>query len=164
MRALLTAAVCVVLTGCDYTVPLVDKPDMAMETQLIGLWEKSDGDNKAERLLILPLSKQEHLVAYPYGGEGGLFAKACACRIAEKLFVQLEWFGTAEGTLPDDGRVYQYATYQLRDGELEIRLLNADVVSREISSPAELKKAIETQKDTKDYFREAMVFRRLTKQ
>ncbi len=159
-KVLVLVMVCGVLAGCDFSVPLVKAPERAIDPGVVGLWERTSGGQK-ESLLVLPLGKQEYLVSFPAGSTNAMFAKACLCSAAGKTLVQLEWFGTARATVPENGRVFQFAAYTLAGDALTIRLLNADLVNREAKSTAELVKAITDHQDKPELFRNEMVFGRV---
>jgi hypothetical protein len=148
------------LAGCDYMVPLAGKPELPIDKALVGLWEtKTDGD--VNRLLVLPLSKNEYMVAWPAGAPDTLYARACLCKATDFALVQLAWFGTGHGTEPDDARVYQYAAYSVDGDKLTARLLNADTVSRDAATPAALLAAIKANSTNPELFREEMAFTRV---
>ena len=160
-RLMLMCFACALLAGCDYTVPLVKTPDAGIDSAVVGLWQRSGEDGKMESLLVLPLNKQEYMVSFPAGSTNAMFARACLCRSAAATLVQLEWVGTAQGKLPEDNRVFQFAAYSVARDTITIRLLNADLVNRNVKSPAELAKAIADNKDKPDLFRNEMVFRKV---
>ena len=147
--------------GCDFTVPLATRPQRPLDKAVVGLWHRSAENGSDETLLVLPLSPEEYLVAYPAGGRDTMYARGCLCRASGLDLVQLEWFGTARGTTPDDKRVYQYVAYRIMGDEIAIRLLNADVVSRKVQSASELKAAIAAASSATNLFRETMTFTRV---
>ena len=108
MKKVLMAMACTVLMGCDYAVPLVKTPAIPIDNSLVGLWQPAK-TNESDALLVLPLDAHQYLVEYPVGSKDAMFAKACLCRAGTRPLVQLEWFGTAQGTLPDSKVVYQFA-------------------------------------------------------
>ncbi len=158
MNALFAAAYAAALAGCDYTVPLTERPEQAADAALVGAWERTTHANETECLLVLPLGKNEYLVSFPAGSKDAMFARACLCKAADLTLVQLTWFGTARGVLPDNNRVYQFAAYTVTGDTLKGRLLNADVVDREAASSAALATAIEANKENVKLFREEWVF------
>ena len=87
-----------------------------------------------------------------------MFARACLAKVADMTLVQLKWFATGEARLPDDDRVYQYAGYTVKGDTLTVRLLNSDVIKKDVTSTAELVKAITANKNATNLFREGMVF------
>lgn len=158
--ALLAGLLCTFLAACDYTVPLVTRPAVDVDRAGAGLWERTRDDGQHERLLVLLLDEHRYLVSYPAGADNAMFATASFWRGAGMTLVQLDWFGAADGTLPDSDRTFQYAAYSLEDDSLRIRLLNPDVVDRHAGSPAALRDAIESNRDDPNLFRNELLFRR----
>ena len=161
MKMAIVTALCAFLIGCEFTVPLVDEPTTKINPALLGLWQHSKKDGKVEKLLILPLGEREYLVSWPANVKDALFARVCLTEPGDIPLAQLKWFGTAEGTPPDDERVYQFATYAVDDQQLTVRMLNADLVGRDAPSSEALKAAIIQNKAAADLFRESMVFRKV---
>lgn len=155
--------ICLLAAGCDYTVPLAKAPAMDIDRRLVGLWERTQADNKLEQILVLPLGAREYLVSFHPADPDGIFAKGCLVKCAGKLLVQLEWFGTARGKTPDDPRVYQFAAYTVKGDELTVDLLNAAAIGRDFKATDELVAAIEANRDNAELFREPMVFTKVNK-
>ena len=160
MRLLTVAFGLALLAGCDYTVALVKTPELPIDQALIGAWSQTDENGKTERLLVLPLGPNEYLVSFPAGEKLSMFARACLFRTEDRTLAQLTWFGTAQGTVAEDGRVYQYATYSVKGETLYVNLLNADVVKRDTPTAEALLKAIAANKEKADLFRETMIFKK----
>ena len=160
LKVAMTAVVLAFLTGCDYTVSLVKKPELPIDQALVGAWSQSDGNDKTERLLVLPLGPNEYLVSFPAGEKTAMFARACLCHAANRTLAQLTWFGTAQGVLPEDNRVFQYAAYSVKGDTLYVNLLNADVVKRDAASAEALIQAISANTNNPDLFRETMTFKK----
>jgi hypothetical protein len=158
MKKLLIVLAGCLLAACDYTVPLVTAPGIEIDKSLVGLWQRPNEDGKSDHLLVLPLDGNEYLVSFPSGTQESLFAKACLCRAGEKTLVQLKWFGTSEGKVPDDSRVYQFVSYAIAGEKLNVRFLNTDVVPKSAASTDELAKSIAANKDKTNLFNEVMVF------
>lgn len=158
MKPLLPLFVCLLLVGCDFTVPLVETPTLDIDKSAIGAWEKPKAGGQAERLLVLPLGKQEYLVSYTGNGIDSIYARGCLCKAADATLVQLQWIGNSKGAPPDDGRIYQFASFTVTGNQLSLRLLNPEVVSRDLKSAAALTKEIVDNKANPSLFREAMVF------
>jgi hypothetical protein len=158
MKNLMIGILCVLLAGCDYTVLLVSKPTIAIDRAPVGLWQRTAKNNQTEHLLVVPLDKQEYLVSFPSRSEDAMFARACLAKVADMTLVQLKWFATGQARLPDDDRVYQYASYSVKGNKLTVRLLNSDIIKKDVTSTAELVKAIIANKDATNLFRESMVF------
>lgn len=157
-NVLLTVICSAALAGCDYSVSLTDTPEQPIDRAIIGSWVHTSEQGKEERLLILPLSRTEYLVSFPAGGKDAMFARACFCQAVGRTLVQLKWFGTARGTMADSGSLYQYAIYKQTGNKLEFRLLNADVVDRNITSREAFLAALKAAKDRPDLFCEPVTF------
>ena len=160
MKPFWIVTVCAMLVGCDFTVPLVTTPALDIDRAIMGVWARTNGQNQTERLLVLPLDQRQYLVAYPAGEAHTMYAKGCLAKCADKTFVQLEWFGTAEGKEPDDTRVYQLVTYALKGDELTVRIVNTDVVRKDAKTSADLAKSIEENKAKPDLLGDPMVFKK----
>jgi hypothetical protein len=164
MRTAVILAVGILSAGCDYMVPLVKTPSLAIDSGVVGLWQRPKDKGETERLLVLPIGKQEYLVSYPSESKDAMFARACLCRVAATTLVQLEWFGTARGGIPDDPdnpedrRVYQFAAYSVTGATLTVRMLNTDVVKKAVDSTDKLAKAIAANLAKPDLFLDEMVF------
>lgn len=163
MKKLLIVLLCGLLPGCEYTVPIVTTPETAIDNSVVGLWQRTKEDGQAEQLLVLPLDKREYLVSFPANVKDTMFARACLCRANDLTLVQLKWFGTAEAKLPDDNRVFQFVTYSVTSNKVTVRLLNSDVVKKEVASTEELIKAIAANRDKPDLFKDEMVFTKVSK-
>ncbi len=160
IRMWAVAAVAACLTGCDYTVQLAKTPELPIDKALVGSWSRTDDNDPAQRLLVLPLGPNEYLVSFPAGEKDAMFARACLCKAGEWTLAQVTWFGTARGVTPDDDRVYQYAAYTVKGDTLQVGLLNADVVKRDVTTAEALVKALGSNRQNPDLFREAMTFKR----
>ncbi len=163
MKKLLVVLACGLFVGCDYTVPLVTAPETEIDSEVLGLWQSSTENGQIEQLLVLPLGKHEYLVSYPSGAKDAMFARACLCRVGDRTLVQLKWFGTADAKLPDDGRVFQFLTYSLKDDRITVRLLNSEIVNKDVASADELAKAIVANQDKPNLFKEGVVFTKVKK-
>lgn len=83
-------------------------------------------------------------------------------RAAPNFFlVQLDWFGNARARLPDDSRTFPFASYAVEGDAMVVRLLNPDVVTKDVPSSAALAKAIADNKDNPNLFRDKMVFQKV---
>jgi hypothetical protein len=158
MKKLLIVLACVLLAGCDYTEPLVKSPQIAIDRSALGLWQRAKDDGQTEQLLVLPLGEREYLVSFPSGSKNAMFARACLFRIAGRTLVQLKWLGTAAGNLPKDNRVFQYATYSVAGDKITVRLLNSELVRKDLVFTDDLAKAIVANKNDPHLFKENMIF------
>ena len=161
MRVFAIAVVWALFVGCDYTVPLVTKPEIKIDKAALGVWERVKEDGEKERLLVLPLGRTEYLVSFPSATADAMFARACLGKVGEERIVQLCWLGTVRGQLPTDRRVYQYASFMVLGETLTVRMLNAEVVPKNVASTKELLRAIAEGMDQPDLFREPMRFQKV---
>lgn len=164
MKAKILVISCLVLAGCEYKTPLTTSPEIPIDESVIGLWQRQDDEGKTEYLLVLPMSEREYMVSYPAGAQNAMFARACLWKGCGMTLVQLDWFGTAKADLPKDNRRFQFAAYAAGDRKIGVRLLNPDAIGTEATSPEELAKAIENNKDNPGLFRKEMIFDAIRRQ
>lgn len=150
------------LSACDFTVPLANKPEMTIDHSLVGLWQRTSERGEVQKLLILPLNEREYLISFPANNEKALYARAWSYHFAGHQFVQLRWIGTRAGTVPDNARVYQLATYQRHGDILDVRMLNTDLIDNDISSTGELRRSIRKHRNDPNLFRQTLRFHRLS--
>lgn len=156
---LLGGALATLLAGCDYTLPLAEKPELPIDAALSGLWA-AEADRDAAELLVLPLSTNEYMVAYPAGAPNTLYARVCLCKATEFALVQITWFGTGRGVTPTDAHLYQYAAYSVNGDKLTVRLLNPEVV-KPMDTAAAMQAAIDANRANPELFRKALAFTRV---
>ena len=161
MKAWMAILVCGMLVGCDYSTPLVEVSDSPVDRSVLGLWPRTEEGGGTQSLLVLPLGEKEYLVSFPAGASNSMFARGRACRVGDLALVQVEWVGTAKGTLPDDDRVFQFLRYSLKGNDLTVNLLNSQVVDKTVDSPEALAAAITAKRLRADLFREDMVFHKV---
>ncbi|MCF7790547.1 MAG: hypothetical protein K9L78_02810 [Victivallales bacterium] len=160
-KIMLIGILSLLIAGCDYKVSLVDNPNIDIDKSVIGLWQRTKSSGQTEQLLILPLSGQEYMVSFPAGTKNAIFARACLWRGSGMVLVQLDWFGTARGKLTEDTRTFQYAAYAVDKDSITVRLLNPQVIPKDVSSAKALAKAIADNKENPNLFRDAMVFQKV---
>ncbi len=162
MKKLAMMAVCAAMAGCDFDVPLSKTPEMPVDGRLTGLWERTQ-DGKAEKLLLLPQSAKEWVMVYPAATDDAMVARVWLCRGAGTTLAQLQYIGTGRGDLPENGKVFQVASFSIDGNTLTVRTLNPSVVGGAATTPAELAKDLERNKGESDLYRDAMVFTRAGK-
>ena len=159
LRPVLSWLAAVLLAGCDYTVPLAEKPETQIDTALVGQWQITL-DGKDVRLSVLALAADEYLVAYPSGTPDTLYARACLCQGTEFALVQLRWFGSANARADFSAHPYQYAAYGIEGDTLVARLINPEVV-KPAQTAAALLSAIKANNTNPDLFRSELRFTRV---
>lgn len=158
MKKMLVLVSCMALLGCDYMVPLVEKPEIDIDRAALGLWRRTKDGGESEQLLVLPLGKKEYLISYPAGSKDAMFARGCLWRCEGLTLIQLDWIGTARGKLADNKRTFQYAAYVVERGSLRIRMLNVDIIDNKISSSAALAKEIASKVEEPELLIDEKVF------
>lgn len=151
--------VCLLGASCDYTVPLGERPEVAIEKAAHGLWQRTE-EQRTERLVVLPLGEKEVLVVFSFDGKSAIYAKAMLLERAGMTLAQLTWLGSSKGEQIEDGRAYQYAAFEHKDDTLHVRLLNPAVVGRDIASTDALLEALTANAANPKLFRDPLVFSR----
>jgi hypothetical protein len=123
---------------------------------VLGLWEpipeKGGESFKDERMMILKYSDTEYLIHYPVE-EDGLYFRGYAINIGGISCVQLQIVGNENGPLRRDEKdIFHVASYLLENGELHVTMLNAELVSDELTESEALRKAFLKHKGNKNLF------------
>ncbi len=156
-------ALAVIMCGCDYEIPLVVEPSENIDPALCGVWRQSNPGGEEQKLLILPISAREVLAVYPVNTEDAMFGKGVIWSPDELDLFQISWFGKADGSLPSNRRTYQYAAWSLNGDILNIHLLNPKLVDPATSSATELAEKIIANIAEPELFREALIFKRMSR-
>lgn len=164
IMSVIAAAVVLSFAGCQYLAPLTEEHTITIDPAVIGLWEEvPEGDKPSDpngRMLILKYSDTEYLVHYPTGKDE-MYYRAYPIKVDGIPCVQIQLIGTADGDISKGERKYQVTTYTISKGELEIKTLNTDLVDKDLSDTASIKKAFLNNKDNKDLFTNSGKFRRV---
>lgn len=163
-RAVLPAAIGLLLTACTYDAPLVTQATIPIDPAVLGVWQAADdeSDGAPARMVILPFSPTEYLVHYPTAQDDSMYFRGYAIQVAGISCVQLELLGSHRGRETGKDR-YQVAQYALTGDKLEIRTLNDAVVSAELSGTAALHEAVQKNASHPDLFNEPGVFVRVAR-
>ena len=161
MRTVVSCALWLLLAGCVYEVPLVTESKQDVNKDLLGRWETVGDDGRLMPLLVLPWGAREYLVQYPATDKDGLFFRAFVAQTGDEPLLQFQCLGTSAGQLPDSPRVYHYGTFRLNGKQLVLRLINPEVVSKDIKTPQALAQAIAERRGQPDLFGDQTVFTRV---
>jgi hypothetical protein len=161
MKTLWVVGICLLLVGCVYEVPLATESQQEVNKALLGKWQTVAEPGAVQELLVLPLGPKEYLVSYPSNAPDGMFFRAFVAQTAAPVIMQFQLLGTAAGKVPDGGRVYHFGTFRLDGPQLVLRLINPDVVSKDVTTTDALAKAIAAQRDNPALFAEQTVFARV---
>jgi hypothetical protein len=154
---------CLLLVGCVYEVPLATESQQEVNKALLGKWQTVEDGGKTQELLVLPLGAKEVLVNYPSNAKDGMFFRAFVAQTGEKPIMQFQYLGNANGEAPEDRHVYHFGTFRLDGPQLVLRLINPEVVSKDVTSTEALAKAIAAQRDNPALFAEPVTFQRPAK-
>ena len=158
----------ILATGCVHKTPLTTEHTIAIDPQLLGLWEKipaeAKGDPDEDRMVILAWSDTEYLAAHPVGVKGE-FYRAYLVEICGRTLIQAQYIGNSVGRqFPPDKMAFPILTYEFVEGILIISSLNPEVVDDNITDSAALREAFIKNKDRPGLFSPPRHFRRLQDQ
>ena len=144
------------LAGCIYDAPLTTDHSIPIDTAVLGLWVEvvPEGETKAsdDELMILKFSETEYLIHYPVGTDDGLYYRGYPIEVGGVSCVQLQVIGDHDGAVAKEADRYNIASYELKEGQLQIRLLNTKLVSDDLKTTDELARAFLEQKDNEKLF------------
>ena len=147
------------LAACVYEAPLVVDHSIPIDQTILGTWEVISEEGDDEQLRILRFSETEYLVTDSGDGDE-LYFRAYAIEVGGISAVQLEFLGDDKRPVRGDNR-YLVATYKMVDGSLEIRTLNTELVSDELTDSESLRAAFMEHKDNPELFNDPGLFRRI---
>ena len=161
----LFAIVGLLVAGCVYESPFTTEHNIAIDSAVLGLWEELKPDKgvepkEDEQMMILKYSDTEYLIHYPTGKDG-IYYRGYPIKIGGISCVQLQIIGTDDGPpKKDETELFHVVSYQLTDGQLEIKTLDTDLVNDDLKTTEELHKAFLKHKENKDLFKDPGVFRK----
>jgi hypothetical protein len=163
--SILMVAIVPLLAGCEYESPLTEEHTLPVDQTVLGLWEAFPDEGETpdpdERMMILRYSDTEYLIHYPTGKDV-MYFRAYPIKIGNVSCVQLEALGSSDGPIDsgEKGR-FHVASYQLKKGELTIKILNSKIVDNKLKGSEALKQAFLKHQDAPDLFTGPETFRRL---
>ncbi len=163
--AMLLIVASMFLTGCRYEKPLTKEHTIPVDSSVLGLWKPRTGEGKEssvdERMIILKYSDTEYLIHYPPGGNDEAYYRGYPIKIGGIPCVQLQVIGTKDGIPRKDGQgLFDVVSYELKNGILEIRRLNIDLVSGDLKTMEALVQAFLNHKDNKTLFTKPVRFKK----
>jgi hypothetical protein len=169
MRALtpVLALVLVLLSGCVYKAPVTTTHTIPVDPAVLGVWQAVPEPGKDldadERMLVLKYSDTEYMVRYP-SGKDAMFFRGYPIKLGNLRCVQIQLLGEKDQPVNDEDRKYQVVAYKLADGVLELRTLNADLISDRLATSADLLKAIKANIANPDLFKDPGKFKKVVKE
>ncbi|MBU1181395.1 MAG: hypothetical protein ABIJ52_02755 [Pseudomonadota bacterium] len=155
-----------VFAGCEYESPLTNEHNIPVDSAVLGLWEtvqdNSETAGSSEKMLVLKYSDTEYLVHYPIGDEAFYF-RGYPIKIGNISCVQVQLIGDANGDIKKEERKYQVVSYELSNGELEIKTLNTDLVNKDLKESNKLRKAFMKNRGNVELFQNPVKFVRCMK-
>lgn len=153
------------LAGCIYDEPLTTDHSIAIDSAILGLWAEVTPEGETApsdpELIILKFSETEYLIHYPPRADDGIYYRGYPIEIGGISCVQLQVIGDRNGSVGKVTKRYNVVNYELKEGELEIRLLNTQLVSDDLKTIDELVRAFLEQKDHEALFNDVGIFRRV---
>ena len=165
-KYLMPIVVAIILTACCvHQAPITTEHAIAIDWDLLGLWEAVPGEAKddptEDQMLILKWSETEYLAQFPRG-EKGDFYRAYPVEIDGRLLLQAQSLGSDWGDIHEGDRVvYPILTYRIVEGILMISTLNTQVVDDKITDGDALREAIIANINRQDLFEPPTHFRRV---
>ncbi|HVU15679.1 MAG TPA: hypothetical protein VHD32_02045 [Candidatus Didemnitutus sp.] len=149
LAALLVLAGALLATGCDYTVPLTEKPTRKIEPSLLGTWQAKDKDSDKDDLMTV---KQWDATSYIVLIDHDIY-RVFHSDLAELNFISAQDINSKE-------RKYSFFEWRLSaiGNELTLSPLNTEVISPDIKDSAALQKLIKKNRDNPKLLRPPLVF------
>ncbi len=166
ISALLVSAI-LCLAGCKYEAPLMQEHGIPVDTAVLGFWEvvpdRSGGPDSSENMMVLRFSDTEYLIHYS-AKEEPLYFRGYPIKIGGVTCVQLQLIGIDNKPVDSSQKeLFHVASYELVNGELVIRTLNANLVGGGLKDTGALVKAFLKHKDSPELFANPCRFRRKLK-
>jgi hypothetical protein len=145
------------LTACQYLVPLSAEHNINVDTELLGHWsmlpDKSDPAASLDSMTVLQFSDTEYLINYISEGSAMAF-RAYLIEAGNQTLLQLEYLGTDEGPPREGGKDHRFIVvkFVLQQGQLEVKTLNTELVSRDLRDSEAMMKAYLANLDNPDLF------------
>ena len=144
------------LCGCQYKAPLTMQHNIPVDPALLGLWEAIPDDaqatDKPARLMVLKYSDTEYLIHYTEN-KNAMYFRGYAIKAGDMPCFQLQAVGTETGPVDADAKdLFLVASCELANGELVVKTLNTELVSKQLENSDALLQAFLKNKDNKDLF------------
>lgn len=147
----LVVALCCLLGGCHYDVPLTDKPTKRIDERIVGDWTMTDKDSgKVQRMQVRAFDRNTYVVSL----DGDLYS-AFHSDFAGTAFLSVQDLNAPE-------RLYAYLTAALSADakQLSLRLLNVKLIPESVKGRAALQKLIKANSANPALLEEPLVFDR----
>ena len=147
----------IVLIGCKYEAPLSQEHTVAIDPSLLGVWEPvlDEGEEASddENMIVLRYSDTEYFVRFGMEDDQAVYFRAYPIKIAGLSCIQLEMIGSHNGPIEkDEKKLFDVVSCALADGELEVKVLNARLVSDNLKSTKALQGAFSKRRNEDELF------------
>jgi hypothetical protein len=149
MKKMILPAILLMLTGCDYEVPLGQTPAAPADPALSGIWAGQLTDEKPVSMQI-KISGTDYLVTYTEGNNTLTF-NGFEVKANDLNLIQLAMKDNAK-------TLYSFFKYSLTPEGLSVYRLNPEVVSAKCQTTKELMKDIELHRQNPFLFAEPLKF------
>lgn len=157
----------VLFSGCIYEVPMTPDHAIPVDPAMVGLWQGVPEPGKADepdaRMLVLKYSDTEYVIRYP-SGRDAMYFRGYPIKVGNLQCVQIQLIGGDDQPVKGDDRRYHVVACKLADGVLEVRTLNPDVISNQVTTSADLAKAIRANLANPDLFKDPGKFKKVAKE
>ena len=163
---LITVLIVLILTACDYDVPLVGEALLPIDQALLGTWEAipedRDGQESLERIVIRQESAKLYVIEH-IDGESIIYFKGWLAELEGRHFMQVEVTGDNDkGPVgAEDDNLFSVVSYTLNNGALVVRSLNTDLVKAELADASALQAAFVANRDNPSLFHKPGQYRKL---
>ena len=159
--------IALLLAGCVFEAPLATEHTIAIDNSVLGLWEEIPEEGKdpsqVKQMTILKFSDTEYLLHYPNTTEG-IYYRAYPIEVGGISCVQIQAIGTGEGPMENENKNrFHVITYQIKNGQLEVRAINTTLIDENLKTTSELQQAFLKHKDNPALFGEPGMYHKAEK-
>ncbi len=153
------------ITACQYHAPLTTEHNIPIDPAILGAWESVPGtgewSSSIEKMRVQKFSSTEYMIHYFTEGSEMDF-RAYLIEVAGISAIQLELIGTDEGAIGEDDKDPRFivASYAIKDGGMEIRLLNTKLISDALKDSKSIHKAFIEHRENPELFVDPGMFKR----
>lgn len=157
MKKLLLPLILILLAGCDYKVPLSQKPAAKTNPALAGRWiEQKDASSTNRTEVDIKVSGADYSVAYIGDGCTNFLFSGFEVESAGFKLIQLKLLTDLDKDQPE--KVYVFIKYELTPDGLSFCQLNKNVVSSECQTMEELRGDLKVHRKNPALFTEPRKF------
>lgn len=157
----LCGAVLLVICGCIYEVPLVEKAEIPVDPALVGTWQlippAGEEEEPEEKMTIRPLSSTEYEAICSPGNRDQMTFRAYSIGIGDMKLIQLEWLDAGSG----ENERFHVCRSSISDGILAVEMLNPEIVEPSSTDPTVLREMLLENGGNRELFGSSLRYRKL---